>query len=312
MAHILLVDDEQNVLNALRRELAGEHAVEAFSSPQKALVRAKNTAFDLVISDFHMPDMDGITFLMTFAKSQPDAARLILSGQADMDALIDAINVSHAYAFIEKPWDAHKLSATICQALSYRAALLENKRLAEAYQRNHVERPEEAQMRQYHVLMIKAPSSTGTMIYELSNNHESDSQPESSAPSPQNGPNITFKIDRITMQSEILQSLEQGNYDLVIADIQLLNVDCVPLLQEMLGVSPQSAYILVGNQIDIPTLSKLINQMHIDDFLKYPFNRQELRMVALRCLRDRDLRLQNLQLANTYRQKVKLANTYSR
>ena len=99
MNRILLVDDEQNVLNALRRELKNDYEIELFSSPVEALARSKEIAFDLVISDYQMPVLNGIQFLKQFGDIQPDAARLILSGQADIDALISAINETHIYRY---------------------------------------------------------------------------------------------------------------------------------------------------------------------------------------------------------------------
>lgn len=141
MYHILLVDDEQNILNALRRQLMsplfhGEgrcrFKVESFTSPGEALKRAgEGIPFDLVISDYRMPEMDGVTFLKSFRNIQPHAERLILSGYADLDALIGAINQAQIYRFIAKPWTDHDLLTVISQALAHHDLLLENQRLAD-------------------------------------------------------------------------------------------------------------------------------------------------------------------------------------
>ena len=126
MNRILLVDDEQNVLNALRRELKNDYEIELFSSPVEALARSKEIAFDLVISDYQMPVLNGIQFLKQFGDIQPDAARLILSGQADIDALISAINETHIYRFVAKPWNREELQSCIAQALDFRNVILES------------------------------------------------------------------------------------------------------------------------------------------------------------------------------------------
>lgn len=141
MYRIMLVDDEPNILNALRRLFASQSfldsdefkfQVEAFDSPAKALQRAQEgTAFDLVISDYRMPGMDGVAFLKAFKQLQPHTERLILSGYADMDALMGAINDAHVYRFIAKPWRDFELKAAVAQALAHRALLLENQRLAD-------------------------------------------------------------------------------------------------------------------------------------------------------------------------------------
>lgn len=139
MHRIMLVDDEENILNALRRLLivplaaGGEKpVVETFVSPRKALDRAgEGVAFDAVISDYRMPEMNGVDFLNAFQAIQPNAARLILSGYADFDALLGAINQARIYRFIAKPWHDSDLRAAVEQALAHHGLLLENQRLAD-------------------------------------------------------------------------------------------------------------------------------------------------------------------------------------
>ena len=140
MNRIMLVDDEKNILNALRRVLMGgveiegesvELAVEIFDSPSDALRRAEVAAFDLVISDYRMPEMGGVDFLKAFRKIQPNAARMVLSGYADFAGLMEAINEAEIYRFISKPWNDYDLKFAISQALSFRKLLMENQRLAD-------------------------------------------------------------------------------------------------------------------------------------------------------------------------------------
>lgn len=139
MYRILLVDDEPNILSALRRVLArlkpddlqGEtFQIDAYSSPEEALKRADEITIDLAISDYRMPGMTGVEFLKALIKKQPDVARLVLSGYADLDAVIDAVNEAQVFRFISKPWNEAELLSTIAQALNARALALENRRLA--------------------------------------------------------------------------------------------------------------------------------------------------------------------------------------
>lgn len=138
MACILLVDDEENVLKALRRVLISQvgegmhYEVEMFTAPRDALDRAEQgMKFDLVISDYRMPLMDGVAFLKAFQEMQPDAVRVILSGYADMQGLIGAINEAKIHRFIAKPWDDYLLRADIRQLLEMQSLQLENRRLAD-------------------------------------------------------------------------------------------------------------------------------------------------------------------------------------
>lgn len=126
MYRILLVDDEPNILNALRRclasidvgELDGEALkVEAFTSPEQALERSEEQDFDLVISDYRMPSMDGVQFLSAMMELQPAAPRMICSGYADRDVIISAVNEVQLARFIGKPWVDEELASAVVTLL---------------------------------------------------------------------------------------------------------------------------------------------------------------------------------------------------
>ena len=141
MSRILIVDDDEAILKSLRRLLsmtpcmAGETRfkleIDLFSSPQDALDKARHTAYDLVLSDYRMPFMNGVQFLKAFREIQPDAARLILSGYSDLNGLIGAINEAGISRFISKPWNDYELVSSIAQILALRELTLENQRLAD-------------------------------------------------------------------------------------------------------------------------------------------------------------------------------------
>ena len=97
---ILLVDDEPHILSALQRLLrnglkdaaGARYEVESFTDAAPALARARERAFALAISDQRMPGMTGVEFLRELRQVQPDCGRIILSGYADLNALVAAIN----------------------------------------------------------------------------------------------------------------------------------------------------------------------------------------------------------------------------
>jgi DNA-binding NtrC family response regulator len=146
MYRIMLVDDEINVLSALKRslqriafdELDGERPeIETFISARQALARVHARPVDLVISDFRMPEMSGIEFLTLAVKEQPDVARLVLSGNADLDTVVDAINKVQIYRFIAKPWHDFELKTAVVQALAARSLVMENRRLADLVRKQY-------------------------------------------------------------------------------------------------------------------------------------------------------------------------------
>jgi len=146
MYRILLVDDEINILSALKRslhriefdELDSERPeIETFVSARQALARIRHAAVDLIISDFRMPEMSGVEFLTEAVRAQPDVARIVLSGHADLDAVVDAINKVQIFRFIAKPWHDFELTAAVAQALAARALVVENRRLADIVRKQY-------------------------------------------------------------------------------------------------------------------------------------------------------------------------------
>lgn len=137
--NILLVDDESAILNSLRRCLTvrdefhdpGGYIFHLTTDPAEALRWAENIEFDMVVSDYRMPTMDGVTLLTELSLVQPDMTAIILSGMTDMAGLIRAINQAQIYRFLPKPWDDYDLRATVASALAQHH-LQRNHRLLEA------------------------------------------------------------------------------------------------------------------------------------------------------------------------------------
>ncbi|MGR8934467.1 MAG: response regulator [Gammaproteobacteria bacterium] len=133
-ACILLVDDEPNVLKSLCRLLWNYRVVTA-GSGYEALSLAEHKIFDLVLTDYRMPGLNGIDFLIRFKIMQPDTARLVLSGYADLQGVQAAINEAEIYRFINKPWHDMEVKNAVEQALEHRRMLLENRLLADEIRR---------------------------------------------------------------------------------------------------------------------------------------------------------------------------------
>lgn len=104
---IVIVDDEEMVLTSISSFLSLEtdYNVETFISADKALDYIKSNHVDLVVSDYLMPEMDGISFLIKVRELKPAVPRIILTGYADKENAIKAINQVGLFQYIEKPWD---------------------------------------------------------------------------------------------------------------------------------------------------------------------------------------------------------------
>ncbi|MBC7452743.1 MAG: response regulator [Massilia sp.] len=140
MRRILLVDDEVNVLNALVRALRQQLAIdevqiEAFSNPLDALQRCCECNFDIVISDYRMPELSGIDLLHTLKEIAPCTVRMMLSASTEFDTVRSAIAEAQVFRYIAKPWHMPELLEAIRQALVQRDALLEQQLLVDQQRR---------------------------------------------------------------------------------------------------------------------------------------------------------------------------------
>jgi DNA-binding NtrC family response regulator len=118
---ILVVDDEEMVLNSMKAFFAIEsnYKLLTYTSALKATedLKRNNLNVDLVISDYLMPEMDGITFLAKVKEMLPMVPRILLTGYADKENAIEAINNVGLYQYIQKPWDNDDLKLAIRNGL---------------------------------------------------------------------------------------------------------------------------------------------------------------------------------------------------
>jgi sigma-B regulation protein RsbU (phosphoserine phosphatase) len=112
---IMVVDDEEMVTVTLATylELETDYHIQTYQSPLAALAALHKRPVDLIISDFLMPEMDGIEFLRQAKSSFPDTPAILLTGYADKENAIKAINEVGLFQYVEKPWDNEHLKVTI-------------------------------------------------------------------------------------------------------------------------------------------------------------------------------------------------------
>jgi len=116
---IVIVDDEELVVTSLQTflDLETPYRTVTFTSAQVALQHIQDHDVDLVISDYLMPEMDGITFLSQVRELKPDVPRIILTGYADKENAIKAINQVGLFQYIEKPWENEDLRVIVRNGL---------------------------------------------------------------------------------------------------------------------------------------------------------------------------------------------------
>ncbi len=314
MKKILLVDDDQSVLNALQRELKGHYEVEAFDNPATALEHCKNTQFDLVVADYKMPEMNGVEFLGQFGQLQPDASRLVLSGETDIDALVRMINETHIYRFLSKPWDKAELLNSIRQALAYRDAILGKRLQAESGQDNNVAPPIRQVDAPFRIVLAESDDFLlSLMSRELADDkwHERLYGVIQQEISPE-APTKEFKceVDSLHSAHAVLAHVKSNPCDLIISAQTLSDMEGIKLLREIRNSLPDVALVLLCDDLDKSMLSQVFNEAEMRSLLLLPWaahelrtnasrrawNLHQLKTAAIQALASRDLLLNNAQM----------------
>ncbi len=130
---ILLVDDDSNILDGYRRMLSREFHLETAMGGQQALkLVSENGPYAVIVSDLRMPVMDGIQLLSSIKDLAPNTVRVMLTGNADMDTAINAINEGNIFRFLNKPCSKEMMAKTLTAGLmQYRLVIAEDQLLEE-------------------------------------------------------------------------------------------------------------------------------------------------------------------------------------
>ncbi|HEX5136406.1 MAG TPA: response regulator [Planctomycetota bacterium] len=127
---VLFVDDEPAILNSLRRVFMDEPWETLFAGGgEEGLAVVASRDVDLVLADFRMPGMDGVAFLKRVKAIRPDCLRVVLSGYADINLIVAALNEGQIYRFLSKPWNDDELRDHVRKFLDHQRLDRENRRL---------------------------------------------------------------------------------------------------------------------------------------------------------------------------------------
>lgn len=137
---LLFVDDEQNIISALKRLMRNEgYEIHSANSGTEALQLLENSEpFELIVSDFRMPGMTGTELLSEVHRLYPDTIRIILSGYSEVTAILNAINEGAIYKYFTKPWNDENLKLDIRRAVEQQRLKQDNTKLADEVARQNV------------------------------------------------------------------------------------------------------------------------------------------------------------------------------
>ncbi|OGT01083.1 MAG: hypothetical protein A3F73_01785 [Gallionellales bacterium RIFCSPLOWO2_12_FULL_59_22] len=295
---ILLLDDDNYILAALRRELLRKpyigHAgleIETFDSPFAALARAQehDGYFDVVISDIRMPEMNGIDFLKAFGIIHPDAASIILSGHADMQELIRAINEAHINFFIIKPWTEYDLKKALLEAIRYYDIRYENRRLADQYHKRFGLRHQFRRKEIYPLMVVdNDPYTLHALERELGRSYTTRGT---------FGP-YRLEVDTFEHADAALQAARERQFDVVIADYAMPEMNGVEFLRRIKEVRPDAVRMMISGSADVEVLIAAVNIGGISHFVGKPWHDYELRAAIDLALSHHEMELENRFLAD--------------
>ncbi len=128
---ILYVDDEMNNLISFKAVFRIKYNVLTAISGEDAIKILKNNTVDIIITDQRMPNMTGVEFLESILDEYPDPIRILLTGYADMNAVIDAVNKGKIFHYLTKPWNEEELDMTITRAYDVYKSRIEEKEMTQ-------------------------------------------------------------------------------------------------------------------------------------------------------------------------------------
>ena len=132
---LLLVDDDPNIISALKRSLRREgYRLLTADSATEALKLLVDNQVSVILSDQRMPQMTGVEFLRKVKELYPKTIRLVLSGYTELESVTSAINEGAIYKFLTKPWEDDLLLKNVREAFEYHEMEYENQRLTRELQ----------------------------------------------------------------------------------------------------------------------------------------------------------------------------------
>lgn len=126
---LLIVDDEVDVLESLRHQFHRTYRVLTSPSGDEAIRLLRDNDVEVILSDQRMPGMSGDVLLRQARELKPDTIRMLFTGYADIQAVINAVNQGHIFRYILKPWDSVELEGIIRQGIEQHELLAERRRL---------------------------------------------------------------------------------------------------------------------------------------------------------------------------------------
>lgn len=134
---LLIIDDEIEVLNTLKRVFEKDYELHITQTPKEAFEIMGKFDIGVVLCDFRMPEMNGTDFFIKIRRMYPNAIRILITGYSEINDLIISVNKGRIFSYVTKPWNLGDLKNTIKEAFDENALILENTSLLEALKKSN-------------------------------------------------------------------------------------------------------------------------------------------------------------------------------
>ncbi len=255
---LLFVDDEPLILQSLS-VLFEEYTVFTAESGADALEILKQNTIDVIISDQRMPQMSGVDFLRFAKEISPNAIRILMTGYADLQAVVDSVNVGEIFRYINKPWNAEKLKETVrfaCTVAEQRRAMTNAKPAVSAIP--SLQALKQEVVSEYELLFV---DSNTKHLEEFKVFFEPK-----------------YKTHVSTSGAEAFTLIPKHNIAVIVADSSLPEIEGSDFLIAVKDKYPNIVTVLMTSSQDAKQAIRMINEGSVYRYLVKPFPRESLRL----------------------------------
>lgn len=270
MPTLLLIDDEERILRSLAMLLRPRYRVLATTEPQQALDWARRETVHVAVSDQKMPRMTGVQLLRELKQASPNTLRILLTGYAELDAVVASVNEGEIFRYVSKPWDAAQLRATVDQAAEIALKLYGATPAAEA----------PAAEANEGVLVIDDDAETRRLV-------------RASLPA-------TVPLYEAHTLEEAFTRLAEADIGVIVSELTVRQQNCAAALKLLKARHPELVTIVLTPFQDVGVLIGLINQGQIFRLLPKPARPGPLGMSLAAALRHHRLLRSSVEQRNRH------------
>ncbi|MDM8564432.1 response regulator [Candidatus Halobeggiatoa sp. HSG11] len=237
--NLLFVDDEKQILIPLKAMFKKQYAVFTAISGPNALEIINNNSIQIIVSDQRMPEMQGIELLKQVKEISPKTVRILLTGYADLNAVVESVNTGEIFRFIEKPWNNERLKNTIEAA----ANIYTKQDGIEIF--DEIVTPQKSG-----ILLVDDSLDTCAIIHSLFGDKHS--------------------VFCASNMAEALVILEQQNIAVLITETNVQGEEMTTLIHVLKETYPLTVVVILTTQADAHLVVRLINEGQIFRYLPKP------------------------------------------